>query len=94
MTTTTTPKAEDGAKVPMTGPQFQSWCQTHNLSVEKAGAILGISKATAFKYVNGGLSVNDTVALAARLFDLLPKNVRDELFEQRLREKGKIKRKA
>lgn len=70
----------------MTKEQFKAWCAKHELSIEKAGVVLGFNRATAFRYANGGLAISTVVAYSMEEIDLLPADTRVQLIERRLSE--------
>jgi predicted transcriptional regulator len=71
--------------VTMTPEEFKDWCKKHSLSVENAGTVLGVYRATAYKYANGDLPIGKTILIAMKLFDLLDLDTRKSVFDQLLK---------
>lgn len=86
MKKTAQPSNTDRPAQAMTGQEFMDWCARHDLTIEKGGIILGVYKATAYKYRNEELPINKTFALAAKLIDMISPEERAALFQQILAE--------
>ncbi|WP_435277351.1 hypothetical protein ACMAZF_20215 (plasmid) [Psychrobium sp. nBUS_13] len=68
----------------MTKDDFNEWAKKYGLSIEDAGAVLGTSRANAFKYANGSRPVSKAVQYGAEAIDLLPKKESLKLIQKRL----------
>ncbi|WP_125782804.1 hypothetical protein [Pseudoalteromonas rubra] len=68
----------------MTSDDFKAWAEKYNLSTEEAGAVLGVSRANAFKFANGSRPVSKTVEYSAEAIDLLTKEKSLKLIQKRL----------
>jgi len=68
----------------MTADEFKAWANKYGLSIEEAGAVLGTSRANAFKYANGSRPVSKSAYYNAEAIDLLPKEKSIKLIQKRL----------
>lgn len=68
----------------MTKDQFNAWIKKHGLTIEEAAAVLGMSRANAFKYANGSAPVALYIEYATENIDLMNKNERIKLIQERL----------
>lgn len=68
----------------MTSDEFKNWAKKYELNIEDAGAVLGTSRANAFKFANGSRPVSKAVYYNAEAIDLLPKEKSLKLIQKRL----------
>ncbi|WP_339145239.1 hypothetical protein [Pseudoalteromonas galatheae] len=68
----------------MTAKEFKAWANKYNLSIEEAGAVLGTSRANAFKFANGSRPVSKSVYYNAEAIDLLDNEKSIKLIQKRL----------
>ncbi len=68
----------------MTADEFKVWANKYSLSIEEAGAVLGTSRANAFKFANGSRPVSKAAYYNAEAIDLLPQEKSIKLIQKRL----------
>jgi len=68
----------------MTADEFKAWANKYGLSIEEAGAVLGTSRANAFKFANGSRPVSKSAYYNAEAIDLLGKEKSLKLIQKRL----------
>ena len=64
--------------------EFKTWCEEYQLSVEDAAIVLGISRATAFRYANEDYPLNKTASRLCKAIDLLSPKERENFFDMYL----------
>lgn len=68
----------------MTAEEFKAWANKYGLSIEEAGAVLGTSRANAFKFANDSRPVSKSAYYNAEAIDLLSKEKSIKLIQKRL----------
>lgn len=56
----------------MTQNDFINWCDRHCIKPELAAVVLGCSRASVFRYVNGSSAIPSPISNQCELIDLLP----------------------